>query len=445
MAQKRDTRSNPFSGKDYNSPSNMTRIGNSLRFAAAGLAPDDSADGVPTQDWKSVHVIFYGDQTTSVGLVAKFRPWRWYAKQVDGHAGASGAEVGWWIPDFEVTVALDPTLVTGAISSHYAWATRDAEKMYWQFLGAYDANGLLATPPLFVSAQAFGDAHQEDPVTTSVASANGGGIVVPPAPALQPFMANVKATHYSPADGNVAYLAATQLTAAGWPFVVDDTNCDILGLIVRKSNTSVVEYVNGHNGVAMTATAGVVTVNGTGLAAPFLVGDFDYYLYVVYQEKAYTEATDSYRTEEIAPLNHELTQPAYIVNNVAVIVDPGPTYAPSVDGIVMDGYKDIQFQLHLRGGQTAGHVDRTVTVVFEGSNDVVVGGARVWTALGVGYDLTNDITAASWASVGLTDLDVEVDFDNWMGKRIRMRYDWDNDPSADHPGHVVATERRKAL
>jgi hypothetical protein len=317
--------------------------------------------------------------------------------------------------------------------------------MFFEFLGAYDSHGLLVAPPLFTSAQIFGDAHQEDPVCTGVSSVAGGGIVAPAAPVLQPFMAGVKATHYSPADGNVAYLAATQLTAAGWPFVVDDTNCDILGLVIRRSATSVVEYVNGHNGIAITATAGVVTLNGTGMAAPLLVGDFDYYLYVVYQDKAYTEATDSLRTEEIAPLNHEITGPTYVINNQAVAADPGVSYAPSADGIIMDGYKDIAFQLYLLGGIGAAAANRTVTVVFQGSNDVEVpAGIRQWDTLAVGYDLTTDLTAASWVSVGNVALVTQVDFDNWQHKRIRVMYDWDADPSVTN-GMVVITERRKAL
>jgi len=450
MAQKRDTRDNPFSGRDYNSPSNMTRIGNSLRFTAIANDPDDNADGVPTQDWKSIHVIFYGDPVTSVNMVARFRPWRWYAKQVDGHAGVSGVEVGWWIPDFQVTVAVDPATVTAAITSHLAWPTRDAEKMYFQFIGVFDATtGLAAVMPLYVSAQIFGDAHQDDPVCTSVSSIAGGGGAIPaPIPAQMPFMAATPATHWSPADGAVVFNNAVSLNAlAGWPFVVDDTNCAILGLIVRKATNAVVEYVNGHNGITLTATAGVVTIAGAG-AAPFANTDLDWYLYVVYQEKAYTEATDSLRTEEIAPLNHEHTQPAYAINNQAVVaasVPPGIN-VPSDNGIVMDGYKDIAWELYLLGGQTNGHANCTVTVKFQGSNDVEVPvGTRQWVDLAVGYDLGTDLTAASWLSVGLTALVAQIDFDNWEHKRIRANYSFDVAPGADHPGVVSINYRLKAL
>lgn len=445
MTQRRDTRENPVGGRSYNAPSNMTRIGNGLRFTAATAVPNTDSDGVPVQDWKSVHVIFYGDENTYAGLTAVFRPWRWYSKQMDGQSGASNVEVGRWVPDFQVTVALDPTMISATISSHLAWPTRDAEKMYWQLLGVYDSEGNLAAMPAFVYAQPFGDATPNDSVGVAVASAaGGGGTGTPCCPAEIPFLAGVKVTHWSPADGTAAFASAVTLATAGFPFVVDDANCEVLGIVVRKATGVIREYVNGHNGRRISATADVITLGGAG-AAPFANTDTDYWVYVIYQEKAYTEATDSYRSEEIAPLNHEHTQPAYVVNLQAVAVDPGVSYAPSVDGIVMDGYKDIAFELYLLGGIGAAAANRTVTVSFEGSNDVEVpAGTRQWVTLGVGYDLTNDGTQPTWAATGATPLVAAVDFDNWMHKRIRVRYDWDADPSVTN-GMIVITERRKAL
>jgi hypothetical protein len=424
----------------------MTRIGSSMRFTTVAAVPDSNADGVPVQDWKSVHVIFYADPATDTNRLGIFRVWRWYSKQVDGHAGASGSEVGWWIADYQITVALDPACVTPAISQHLEWPTRDAEKMYWQLVSVIDATtGAAATMPTFVGVQVFGNANQNDTIAVSVASCSGGGVAPVTDPQLEPFMAAVNATHWSPNDGTAIYLSPTTLITAGFPFIVDDVNCEVLGLVVRNAAGGVTEYVNGHDGISIGAVAGVVTVAGAP-ANPFVATDLDYYLYLVYQEKAYTEASDSYRGEEIAPLNTKYTQPAYIVDDTAIVADPaGGINVPSDDGIVMDGYKDIHFQIHLRGGQTDAGANRTITLKFQGSNDVEVGGVREWVDLGVGYDLSADATSASWTSLGLTDTDTQVDFDNWMGKRIRANYSFDDAPEADHPGHCVITERRKAL
>jgi hypothetical protein len=422
----------------------MTRVGTSLRFVGLMQSPTSETDGVATQDWKSVHVTFYADTATYAGLVATFRPWRWYPKQPDGQSGATGVEVGRWIPDFEVTVALDPARITAAITSHLAWPTRDASKMYWQLLGVWDAANNPGTVPAFVSAQMFGDATQNDTVAVSVSSA-GGGVGTPCCPEEFTRLAGVKATHWSPNNGSATYLSAVTLTMAGFPFVVANANCLVAGVIVRKSTGVVVEYINGHDGVSISATADVVTITGAG-AAPFLVTDLNYYVYLIAEEKAYTEATDSYRTEEIAPLNHEHTQPAYIVNDVAVVADPGATNVPSDDGIVMDGFKDIHFHIYLLGGKHDDATDCTVTLKFQGSNDVFIGGVRQWVDLGAGYDLNADSTASTWTSVGNTVFQTEIDFDNWMGKRIRAQYDWDKDPNGQGtPGAIVITERRKAL
>jgi hypothetical protein len=556
-----DTRTSPLQGRDRLAPSQMTRLGNGFLTDGVMSPPESETDGVPVIDWSSVHTVFYADYNNYTDLVAIVRPWRFYSKQRDGQSGSGASEVGRWVPDFLVTVALDPARIAAGISSHYAWETRDAEKMFWQVIAVEDsANAPPLTVPWIVM-QPFGYGHKDDPfavcVSTPSGNAGGGGGGGGCCPAQEPFLANVKATHWtpqdgaavntspttltlsgfpftvadancevlgvvvrnaagdvaeyvnghngvslsatanvvtiagagaapfdatdlnyyvylcyqdkayvpatnslnttniapnmaqvkathwSPADGAVVFTNLTSVTAAGFPFVVDDANCEVLGIAVRTNAGLLVEYVNGHNGVYLTAVAGVVSM--AGVTSPFHVTDVAYYLYLLYQDKAYTAATDSNRSEEIAPLNSKFTQPAYIVNNQNVVADPGVSYAPSADGIVMDGFKDIAFQLYLLGGIGAAAANRTCTVVIQGSNDVEVpAGTRQWDTLGVGYDLVNDMTQASWASTGAVALVTQIDFENWQHKRIRVMYDWDADPSVT-PGVVSITERRKAL
>lgn len=137
------------------------------------------------------------------------------------------------------------------------------------------------------------------------------------------------------------------------------------------------------------------------------------------------------------------TEASSISNDVAIVAAPvGGINVPTDDGIVMDGFPNIAFQIHLRGGQSNAHADRTATLKFQGSNDVTVGAVREWVDLAVGYDLGTDATAASWVSVGLTDLDALVEFEGVSFKRIRANYAFDAAPGADHPGAVVITERR---
>lgn len=558
---RKDTRSSPFGGRDRLSPSQHMRLGNGLRCAGPTLDPQDETDGVPVIDWTAVHVIFYADRDHYTGLRARVRAWRWYDKQRDGQSGASGVEVGRWIFDCDTVIALDPDLASLGRGADRIWQTRGASKMYWQIVEVVNEDDEVPDVVPWIIVQPFGIARNDDPVSVSLFDTHCDGDEANICcPGEFPFMASIKATHWSPIDGNTVYTSPTTLTAsgfpftvsndkcqvigllvrkstgdifeyvsghngvdisaaanvitltgagaapfaatdtaywvyiieqekgyesatnsynteeiaplmwaadathwspadgtvtyndpdtvaaAGFPFVVDDANCHVLGLVVRKSNNAVYEYINGHNGHTLTAVAGVVTLTGAGLT-PFAATDLDYYLYVVEQEKAYDLSADAYRVEEIAPLNDEYTQPAYWLYEPSV--DAGApvawAYAPSVDGIIADGYKDIAFQLYLLGGQSNARADRTLTVKFQGSNDADAGAGRQWVDLGVGYDLTADGTQSTWTSVGLTALDALVDFDNWMHKRIRVAYMWDAVPGSDHPGAIVGTYRMKAL
>jgi hypothetical protein len=229
------------------------------------------------------------------------------------------------------------------------------------------------------------------------------------------------------------------------PFVVDNANCQVLAVVVQRASGLVEQYVSGHDGVSLDAAAGTITISGAG-AAPFLATDTDYFVYVCEQEKAYDLSADAYRTEEIAPLNDEFTAPAYDINEPSV-TSGAPlawAFAPSANGVVIDGYKDINFQLYLKGGQKAG-VDCTLTVKFQGCNDLDAGSGNEWVDLGVGYDLTNDGTQTSWVSIGNTVLGALVDFENWQQRRIRVAYVWNTDPDANDPGAIVINHRLKAL
>lgn len=139
-----------------------------------------------------------------------------------------------------------------------------------------------------------------------------------------------------------------------------------------------------------------------------------------------------------------MTQPVEIENDVAIVAAPvGGINVPSDDGIVMDGFSDIAFQIYLLGGQTNAHVNRTVTAIFQVSDDLLVGAVRQWVTTAAGYDQGTDATSASWSSVGLTALGAAIDFENLQHKRIRMNYTFDGAPQADHPGAVICVERRK--
>jgi len=160
----------------------------------------------------------------------------------------------------------------------------------------------------------------------------------------------------------------------------------------------------------------------------------------------YTWATESNRTEEIDPLNEQPVVDS-IVNLQAVAADPGASYAPSVDGLELFGFKDVGFQIYLVGGIGAAAANRTVTVTVEASDDVEVpAGTRQWVDITLScYDLATGTTlAAAMTCTGNVVVQYLIDCDEINNKRIRIKYDWDGDPSVTN-GKIVINARRKAL
>jgi len=160
---------------------------------------------------------------------------------------------------------------------------------------------------------------------------------------------------------------------------------------------------------------------------------------------SHTWATESDRQEEIDPLNQQAVEDL-IIDDVAIAADPGVSYAPSSDGILMFGYKDISFQMYLKGGIGAAAANRTITVTVQATDDLVVSAATRWVDVTqAGYDTgSNSSGNASFTATGATVADHIVDFDELNCKRIRLVYDFDADPSVTN-GALVAKSRRKSL
>jgi hypothetical protein len=162
----------------------------------------------------------------------------------------------------------------------------------------------------------------------------------------------------------------------------------------------------------------------------------------------YTWATDSNRTEEIDPLNEQPVVDSIVnLQAVAAVPVPNPSFAPSVDGIELFGFKDNSYHVYLIGGIGAAAANRTVTVTAWLSNDVEVpAGTRQWVECTLSaYDVTTGTTlAGAMTSTGNVVVQYFIDFDEINAKRIRIQYAWDGDPSVTN-GKIVINARRKAL
>lgn len=226
-------------------------------------------------------------------------------------------------------------------------------------------------------------------------------------------------THWSPADGAVVFTAATQLTCAGFPFVVDDTVCRVVAIFWEDAGGDFNRIINGVDGVSIAAAADVITV--AGAAVPFAAGDVAYYVEISYQDKSFTGATDSKRTQEIDPLNEKYV-PEELVDETNL--SAATRYYPSADGMPMAPYKDLSIQGEVSGG---------VTVTVEARQD----DAGTWLDITpAGYELlTNTLGNASFV-----DTNFIVDFDNLNMWRFRIRV-----VTSDATNAVGLWIRRKAL
>lgn len=161
----------------------------------------------------------------------------------------------------------------------------------------------------------------------------------------------------------------------------------------------------------------------------------------------YVWANDAVRAEEIDPLSAQHGT-STLVNNTAVAADPGASYAPSSTGQALAGYRGATLQLYLLGGVGAAAADRTVTVTIEATTGLTVSAAVRWVDITESVkDLNTGLDSyASFAATGATAVDYMLDANNGNANwtHIRVKYDWDADPSVT-AGAIVAVFRGRAL
>ena len=97
--------------------------------------------------------------------------------------------------------------------------------------------------------------------------------------------------YMSPIDGTVIYSGSNLLTASGFPFTVDDTNCHIISAKVKNVSGSWASYSNGYGGVNITCSSNAISL--TGVTTPFLSNDLAYVVYIKQQAKGYDSTSDS--------------------------------------------------------------------------------------------------------------------------------------------------------
>jgi len=133
-----------------------------------------------------------------------------------------------------------------------------------------------------------------------------------------------------------------------------------------------------------------------------------------------------------------------LINDVAIVAAPSDGLnLPDDNGIVRGDSAGMCFQVYAKGGLSEASANRTITVTFQGSNGVLVGGVLRWVNLSVGFDLTTGEETSSWSSIGATVLDALIDFEGYRFERIRLHYAFDAAPAVATPGALVASYTRE--
>jgi len=193
--------------------------------------------------------------------------------------------------------------------------------------------------------------------------------------------------YFSPTDFQVAYTTDTTLTATGSPFDIDDTNCLVTKIFYKPLGGVWTPLTNTHNGVTISSTSNVITVEGAG--TPFLSTD-TYVVCVMGQRKSYDSTTDTLKITEQAPISNRYVQDSLVdATNTAAAT----TYFPAATGQAMDGYKDLSFSGKFI---TTG----TLTMTLEASNDEDTTNAD-WVQV-YGYDTKNDVFVNNYTITNTT-------------------------------------------
>jgi len=206
----------------------------------------------------------------------------------------------------------------------------------------------------------------------------------------------------SPANFTATYTSTTTITLSSLSgFSITDSSQIAYVVYTPTGGTGAKRLVNGLNGVTLTISSNVITVDGAG--TPFAAGD----VYKVGINALPFELDPSTQSMKISNLN-----PAYNQNlpqklEDAVDIAAGTHYYPSESGGTMDGYK------HYNANGNYIDPDGTITVTFEVTNDDdTTPGNRVWSSI-YWYDAILDSNVNTYtATNGTITFDMSIDFLN---------------------------------
>lgn len=142
----------------------------------------------------------------------------------------------------------------------------------------------------------------------------------------------IQATHFSPADGSVAFTSTSTLTASAFPFTVDISTCNIRSVMVTTQTYTSILYENGIDGVNITSSSNVISVYQRGvLLTPFAATDLKYGVAIAYQNKGYNPTTDTNKVSEDSPNWMRYTGPETLIASSQTITGSAADLGYEID------------------------------------------------------------------------------------------------------------------
>ena len=115
---------------------------------------------------------------------------------------------------------------------------------------------------------------------------------------------SVTAEFTSPSDFTATYTSSTTITLSGLPFTISDSSQIVYIRYIPSGGSGAAVLVNGSDGVTITVSSNVITVNGAG--TPFASGDV-YEVGINAQTKAYDASTNTQQNSVLNPVYDHYT------------------------------------------------------------------------------------------------------------------------------------------
>lgn len=483
-------------------------VGEASAMAIAGLTrttgqgfvmtePDGESVGFDVKDWAAVFTTCSAEKSPDDDgnpCYARVRPWRYYS---DSPVRQADNDIkGRWVQDYDRYFALNPEAMADASQTH-RFETLDSDRMFFQIVETIGVDDAGSFPIEWIHLQCYGYIRKDEPMPfdpltgaeATPAGAGGGGAAL--ALADGEWLYSVERGDYL-----TTYVNATSFTVTNAAGAAVDIDTDKIVAIGRRAPDGTLDSmdiaVRGVNLGVSTTAPNTVTIGpptpftflATDLisiwvekegrsiardseaapdeaqaigglaretqAAAVTEGDIAQVAVSLYREiilASHTYATDSDRTEEIAPAEEKpVVEELY---NDEDIQSGDTIYLPSSDGWPMFPHKDYALQIYLIGGKNATGDDITVTLTVEGSDDLTLAAGREWVEnTNALYSENRDATSQTFTATGDTAFEDLADMDEFNHKRARIKVEFseageDADPTADDPATVAVVLRRK--